>query len=294
MSTVILCFEDELDAANRLGKALDTQVHLIKRHRFPDGELKLTLPTPITEKVLVYRSLVHPNEKLVELLLVAKASRQLGAKDLTLISPYLAYMRQDIAFNEGEVVSQKIVGAFLASLFNSVVTIDPHLHRISKLEEAIAVERPIALSGAPLLGDFIANKIPNAYLIGPDEESKQWVEQAAIAHSLDFAICKKIRHGDKDVDIKLPVTVFRDRNVVLLDDVASSGQTLAKAAKLILDEGAKSVDVAVTHALFAGDAIAAIKLAGVRNIWSTDCIAHESNVIDIAPILAEAILQNVC
>lgn len=289
MNAVVLYFDDEAVEAKRFAHALGVSAQAILRHHFPDGELKLTLPTPLPAKVLVYRSLVHPNEKLIELLLVGEASKKFGVTDLTLVSPYLAYMRQDIAFHPGEVVSQKIVGQFLASLFNCVVTVDPHLHRISKLEEAVDVARPIALSGAPLLGRYIAERIPDAFLLGPDGESAQWVEQAATAFSLDHAACEKVRYGDKEVEIQLPECSFQARHVVLIDDVASSGRTLAKAARLVLDKGAASVDVAVTHALFADDALSVIKAAGIRHIWSTNCIAHESNVIDIAQMLAEAL-----
>lgn len=289
MTDVVLYFEDEQEPAQRFAKALGASALVVQRHRFPDGELKLTLPVALPAKIYVYRSLVHPNEKLVELLLVAQSAKQQGVNDVTLISPYLAYMRQDIAFHAGEVVSQKVVGQFLATLFEGIVTVDPHLHRISKLEEASPVARPIALSGAPLLGDYIAQRIPHAFLLGPDGESEQWVAQAAATHGLDHAACQKVRHGDKHVDIELPDCAFQGRHVVLVDDVASSGRTLAKATELVLAQGAASVDVAVTHALFADDALAVIHAAGVRHVWSTDCIAHASNVIDIAGVLADAV-----
>jgi len=94
---------------------------------------------------------------------------------------------------------------------------------------------------------------------------------------------------DRQVDIALPALEFAGRHVVLLDDVASSGRTLANAAEKLLAAGAASVDVAVTHALFADDALAAIRAAGVGQIWSTDCIAHESNAVSMAPQLAEAL-----
>ena len=109
-------------------------------------------------------------------------------------------------------------------------------------------------------------------------------------HGLDHAACEKVRYGDKHVDIQLPPSCsFQGRHVVLIDDVASSGRTLAMAARLVLGQGAASVDVAVTHALFAEDAIAVIQEAGIRHIWSTDCIAHDSNVIEIAQTLAQAL-----
>ena len=287
--TLVLYFDDERETACRFAETAGLSSAVVHRHRFPDGELKLRLPASLPAKVIVYRSLVHPNEKLIELLFVAQTARQLGASDLTLIAPYLAYMRQDIAFHEGEVVSQKIIGRFLAQVFDSLVTIDPHLHRVATLEEASPVKRAITLSGAPLLGDYIAQQIPDAFLLGPDSESAQWIASAAKKHGFDHAACEKIRRGDKDVQVQLPAVDLKDRRVVILDDVASSGRTLAKATRAAIEAGASSVDVAVTHALFAEDALQVIREAGVRHIWSTDCIAHESNVVSIASMLAEAL-----
>ena len=287
--TLVLYFDDERETACRFAETAGLSSAVVHRHRFPDGELKLRLPASLPAKVIMYRSLVHPNEKLIELLFVAQTARQLGASDLTLIAPYLAYMRQDIAFHEGEVVSQKVIGRFLAQVFDSLVTIDPHLHRVATLEEASPVKRAITLSGAPLLGDYIAQKIPDAFLLGPDSESSQWIASAAKKHGFDHAACEKIRRGDKDVQVQLPAVDLKDRRVVILDDVASSGRTLAKATRAAIEAGASSVDVAVTHALFADDALQVIREAGVRHIWSTDCIAHESNVVSIAAILAEAL-----
>jgi len=287
--TLVLYFDDEATAAHRFAAAAGFESAAVDRHRFPDGELKLRLPATLSAKVIVYRSLVHPNEKLIELLFVAHTARQLGAADVMLIAPYLAYMRQDIAFHEGEVVSQKIIGRFLAQVFDGLATIDPHLHRVSTLEEASPVKRAITLSGAPLLGDYIAQYIPDAFLLGPDSESAQWIASAAKKHGFDHAACEKIRRGDKDVQVQLPAVDLKDRKVVILDDVASSGRTLAKATRAALEAGASSVDVAVTHALFAEDALQVIREAGMRHIWSTDCIAHDSNVVSIAAMLADAI-----
>lgn len=286
---LLLYFDDEADAALRLARAAGLDAMAIGRHRFPDGELKLTLPASLPPHIVLFRSLAQPNEKLVELLLVAQSARQHGAAQLTLVCPYLAYMRQDIAFNPGEVVSQKIVGRFLASLFDGVITVDPHLHRVATLDEAVPAGRAIALSAAPLLGEQAAAQVPGALLLGPDAESAQWVAAAALAHGLDHAVCDKVRHGDHHVTVQLPPVDFHGRAVVLLDDVASSGHTLAEAARGALATGAASVDVAVTHALFADGALALVRDAGVRHIWSTDSIAHESNVVHLAEMLARAL-----
>ncbi len=111
----------------RLAQAAGMTAQAIERHRFPDGELKLRLPVNaagrLPLRVVLLRSLHQPNEKLVELLLAARTARSLGAQQLTLVAPYLAYMRQDIAFHPGEAVSQQVVGGFLAGLFDAVITV---------------------------------------------------------------------------------------------------------------------------------------------------------------------------
>lgn len=286
---MLLHFDDETEAAERLATAAGMASGLIERHRFPDGELKLTLPATLPAHTVLLRSLAQPNEKLVELLLAARAARELGAAHLTLVAPYLAYMRQDIAFVPGEAVSQRIVGTFLAGLFDALVTVDPHLHRVATLQEAVPVRQAVALGGAPLLADLIAREATGALLLGPDEEAAQWVAQAAARHGFDHAVCHKQRRGDRQVEITLPPLDVRGRAVVLLDDVASSGHTLAQAARKLLAAGAASVDVAVTHALFAGDAAQVLRAAGIGRIWSSDSIPHPSNAVSLAPALAAAL-----
>ncbi|MEQ5802786.1 ribose-phosphate diphosphokinase [Halomonas sp. H10-9-1] len=292
----LLHFADEAAAAGRLAAAAGLSALVVERHRFPDAELKLTLAVgegnSMPETLVVYRSLDRPNDKLVELLLLARHVRRQGVRRLVLVAPYLAYMRQDIAFQPGEIVSQGIVGGFLAELFDAVITVDPHLHRIERLDQAIPLEHAIALSGAPRLAELVAEKRPGALLLGPDEEARQWVAQAAAVTGGDVGVCRKERRGDRDVSIRLPEGVaVAGRAVVLMDDVASSGRTVARAAEALLAAGAASVDLALTHALFAGDALAVIRAAGVGEVWSTDCIAHESNAIGMASPLAAALVE---
>ncbi|WP_019574834.1 ribose-phosphate pyrophosphokinase [Curvibacter lanceolatus] len=285
----LLCFDDELAVARRAAEATGLRLAVVERHRFPDGEWRLRLPPALPPRVVVWRSLHQPNEKLVELLLLAETARQLGARHLSLVAPYLAYMRQDIAFHPGEAVSQRIVGRFLAGLFDALITVDPHLHRVATLHEAVPLADAIVLSGAPLLGAWVASQRQDVLLLGPDEESLQWVSSAAQAHGWPHAVCRKLRHGDRHVEIALPELSVAGRAVVLMDDVASSGQTLIEATRLLLAAGARSVDVAVTHALFAGDALQRLQAAGVGQVWSTDCIAHPSNAVSVVGAVAEAL-----
>ena len=289
--TMLLAFDDEWETAGRLAQACGHPAELIERHRFPDGELKLRLPSTLPERVVLLRSLAWPNEKLVELLLASQTARSLGARHLTLVAPYLGYMRQDAAFIAGEAVSQRIVGTFLAGLFDCVITVDPHLHRIQRLQQAVPLDAAIAVSAAPAIGAFLRDRCPGALVVGPDEESGQWVREAAQVGGLEWAVAHKVRRGDRDVSVALPPDkVVSGRTVVLLDDVASTGTTLLRAALALRSAGARQIDVVVTHGLFVGNALSELAAAGVTNIWSTDTVTHRTNAISVLPLLTHALV----
>ena len=290
--SLVLAFDDELALAEPLAAALGWPLALVDRHVFPDGETRLRLPHHLPARVALLRGLQQPNARLTELLLTAGGARELGTQHLTLVCPYLAYMRQDMAFTPGEVVSQRHIGRLLGSTFDYVVTVDPHLHRVATMDEVLPGGRGLALTAAPLWGRTIAERLPGALLLGPDEEAGQWVRVAAAAGGLDHAVCIKQRHGDRDVAVALPAVPVQGRAVVLLDDVASTGRTLMAAARGALVGGATSVDVAVTHALFVGDALAELKATGVRHVWSTDAVEHASNSLSLVPLLADALLNS--
>ena len=289
MIDCLLHFDDEVAPARAIAALCAVPALAIARHRFPDGELRLSLPPQLPPRVALLRSLADPNEKLVELLLAAGTARTLGARHLSLVAPYLAYMRQDIAFHPGEAVSQRLVGRLLADLFDAVLTVDPHLHRVTSLHEAVPAPQALALSAAPLLGALVARLRPGALLVGPDAESAQWVAQAAQAQGLEHRVCHKVRTGDRAVQVALPDGPYAGRAVVLLDDMCSTGHTAARTAAALRAAGARSVDMAVTHALFAPGAEATMREAGIGEIWSTDCITHPSNAVPVAPLLAAAL-----
>lgn len=286
---LLLAFEDESALAAALARALDVPLAFIEQHRFPDGELRLRLPPQLPGEVLLLRGLYPPNDSLVELLIAAPAARQLGARTLALACPYLAYMRQDIAFAPGEAVSQRHVAALIGAAVDALVTVDPHLHRIASLDEVMPGRRTRAVSAAALLGQCAARHADDPLLLGPDEEALQWVAEAARQHALDHAVCRKRRLGDREVRIELPPVDLAGRTVVLMDDVASTGRTLVEAAAACFGAGAATVDVAVTHALFVDDAIGALHAAGVRHVWCSDTVPHPRAVVSVAPLIAGAV-----
>ena len=289
MIELLLAFDDEAHLATPLAGALGVPLQWVARHRFPDGESRLRLPPQLPPRVALLRGLQRPNEKLVELMIAALAARELGAERLTLVCPYLAYMRQDMAFQPGEAVSQRHVGRALAGWFDAVITVDPHLHRVASMDEVVPGRRGVALSAAPLLGAWAARHAQRPLLLGPDEEAAPWVRSAALAQGLEHATCVKQRSGDREVRVALPDLDVAGREVVLIDDVASTGRTLAVTAEALVARGAAAVDVAVTHALFVDDALAHLARAGVRHVWSTDSVVHASNAVSLVPLLADAL-----
>ena len=286
---LLLGFPDYQLQGKNLARILNIEYMEAELHQFPDGESKIRLPVDIPSTVVICRSLDSPNDKLIELFFTAKELRQKGCERIILVAPYLCYMRQDKAFEPGEAVSQRWVGKLLSSLVDEVITIDPHLHRVKKLEDIIKVKRAVTLSAAPLIGNLISLQVSNPVVIGPDEESKQWVEQIAELHNFNYIVGDKTRLGDKDVNVVLPPSDVEDRNVVLVDDMASTGKTLINTAKQLMEMGIENLYCAVTHPLFVGNAYEELLATGIKAIWSTDSVTHPSNCISLASLLAEAI-----
>ncbi len=288
-TSLILGFEEGASQARAVADASGLAYRQVEAHRFPDGESRIRVPTDLPAKVYLFRSLYQPNDKLIEIVLACAAAREQGAEEIHLLAPYHCYKRQDIAFHPGEAVSQRIIGRMLAGSIDGIVTVDPHLHRIHRLEEAVPVAHAQALSAAPTLGAFVAGCLDRPLLLGPDGESAQWIRQAAQPLGLDHAVASKQRLGDRSVRIVLPATDFKGRHVVMLDDIASTGRTLEMAARALQPHRPASISVAVTHALFVDDAMQRLAAAGITHIWSSDSIPHASNAIPLATMLAAAL-----
>lgn len=286
---LLLGFPDYQLQGKNLARLLKIEYAEVELHQFPDGESKIRLPVDIPSTVVICRSLDSPNNKLIELFFIVKELRQKGCERIILVAPYLCYMRQDKAFEPGEAVSQRWVGKFLSGLVEEVITVDPHLHRVKTLEDIVKVKRAITLSAAPLIGNLISLQVSNPLIIGPDEESKQWVEQIAELHDFNYIVGDKTRLGDKDVNVVLPPSDVEDRNVVLVDDMASTGKTLINTAQQLIEMGVENLYCAITHPLFIGEAYEELLAMGVKEIWSTDSVTHASNCISLASLLAEAI-----
>jgi ribose-phosphate pyrophosphokinase len=290
-TSIVLGFPDYREPARRLADKADVEYRNIDVHRFPDGESLVRLPEKLPPTVILYTSLDDANRRLIELEFAAATALRLGAAKLILVAPYLCYMRQDVAFHPGEAISQRIVGDLLARHFDTLITVDPHLHRTPHLADAIPVRRAIALSASPVIAEWLQlqPQTTEPLLIGPDEEADQWVRAIAAPGNFEYGVARKQRFGDNEVRVALPARSYAGRHIVLVDDVVSTGHTLAEAAQQIAARGAASISVVVSHALFVNDALDSIRSAGVSDICSTDSIPHESNRLHLDTILARAL-----
>lgn len=305
--TLILGFEDYLPQAEKLALCLSLPIKQVHLHQFPDGESKVTLPDELPKKIIICRSLHQPNEKLIELIITAAAARNQGVEHITLVAPYLCYMRQDIAFNTGEAVSQKIIGKLLSEYFDCVITVDPHLHRINNLSEANPNKDAIALHATHAITDFLKQKFTQPIIIGPDEESQQWVKAIAEPHQWQYTIATKQRYSDTQVEVcfskndshidkgnenknnKNTVPNLTGHDIIIVDDIASTGKTLIQAVIQLQQQNPKSISIIVTHAFFVDSAIKQLNDLGVNNIWSSDSIPHPTNAFSIIDTVAAQI-----
>lgn len=274
--------------AGRLGVASAS----VDVRAFPDGESLVRVP-PAGAATILFCTLDRPDEKLVRLLLAAGAFRDRGVGRLVLVAPYLCYMRQDKAFRDGEAVSQRIVGYLLAQAFDRVVAVEPHLHRTPDLGAVLPGIEADALPAAPVVAEM-ARAAGAELLVGPDAESGPWVAAVAERLGLPWIVATKQRSGDRDVRVTLAdAGKAAGRRAVMVDDVVSSGGTLAACARALVEAGAAHVEAAVAHALCSDADLAALEAAGVARLRSTDSVVHPTNAATLAPLLAEALAREV-
>lgn len=277
------------EIAARIARELDGDTGELETRTFPDGETYLRFRTdPRGREVVVVCTLDHPNPKFLPLAFTAVTARQLGAASVGLVAPYLAYMRQDRRFHDGEAITSTIFATFVSSAFGWLVTVDPHLHRYKSLDEIYSIPAK-AVHSAPLIADWIVANERAPLVIGPDVESEQWVSEVAARARAPYRVLRKERRGDRDVEITIPdLHEFSDRVPVLVDDIVSSGRTMVETAGRLSAQGLAAPVCIAVHALLSAESFRALaEVAGA--VVSTNAVPHESNRIDVAGLLAAGV-----
>lgn len=289
MSRVLLPFPAQQAMAASLAEALGARVGRLDWRRFPDGESLVAIEDDLSgSDIAVVASLDRPDDKALALRFAAMTAREFGARSVGLVAPYLAYMRQDARFHRGEAVSAPLFARFIGEAFDWLVTVDPHLHRYDRLDAVYPVPAHRVPSAA-LVGAWIGREIPDAVLLGPDEESAQWVDAMARHAGRPFQVLRKVRRGDRDVSVSAPdMAAIAGGTAVVVDDIVSSGRTMIETVRQLREAGIARIACVVIHAVFADDAEARLREAGAGRIVSTDAIPHPTNAIALAPLLAPA------
>lgn len=289
-NVILHAFADEAGPARALADALGIACRLVDVHVFPDGEVLPTVPEAAATTI-VYRSLARPGDRLLPLLLACDAWRRAGAARLVLVAPYLCYLRQDAVFAPGQPNSQSVIGDLLGARFDRIATIDAHLHRTPSIAHIFPRTDATNLTAAPAIAAWLAHARAGLdVVVGPDVESEPWVREAAKALGVPYRLFSKTRRGDADVRLALQNPhEFSGRAVALVDDICSSGGTLIKATELLAAAGARDIVVCVTHALFDAAVGDRLRAAGATAIVSTDSVAHPTNAIALATLLADAL-----
>lgn len=278
--------------AASLAAKLNIASGVLTIREFPDSESYVRIDSDVRDKnPILVCGLDHPNNKILTLMFAAQTMKEFGANKICLISPYLPYMRQDKRFKSGEAVSAVLFARYLSGWIDHLITIDPHLHRIKRLADLYTIESSIALHAITKMADWIKKNVLSPIIVGPDEESEQWVAEVARLASAPYIVSKKTRYGDRDVSVDLPVISDHANTPVLVDDIISTGMSMAATILQLRSRGFSEPVCVGVHALFTDDVYQHLINAGAKKIVTCNTILHPTNQIDITDIIVAAIKQ---
>lgn len=291
-NSIIFFFPEFATLAKSINKICKFEMGEVIIRNFPDGETYLRLISNVSGKnVYLVAGLDNPDFKSMPIMFFSDLIKEKGAKNLTLIAPYLGYLRQDKIFKEGETITSSHFAKFLSKHIDALITIDPHLHRIKSLSEIYSVKTQV-LHSTKSISDWVKSNILSPLLIGPDEESRQWTEEVANYAKAPYVILKKTRQGDHEVQITFPdLSIYKNCTPVLIDDIISSGATMMEAAKSLKEKGMHPPVCVAVHAIFGGDSFVRLKNSNIAKIVTCNTIGHSTNEIDLADLIANAVIK---
>ena len=287
MSKILFYFPEQNFLAATLHEKTKIKLGNFIFNNFPDNETYVKINSPVkNKKIFLLCSLNDVDKKILALLFFAKTAKELGAKEIILIAPYLAYMRQDKRFAKGEAISSIYFARLLSECFDKLITVDPHLHRYKDLKEIYSINA-VTLHADDLIARWIKTNVKNPLLIGPDSESKQWVEEVAQKIAAPFLILKKVRNNSSNVTIGKPKILenFKDKTPVLIDDIIATANTMIKTLQHLHALKMKKAVCVGVHAIFVENSFSNLKKEHVKYVVTCNTIKHKSNKIDISDLL---------
>ncbi len=251
---------------------------------FPDGERYVRLTDSVAGEHVVLVQTTYPDPNVVEYLLLADAIRDGGATRLTAVIPYFGYGRQDKRFLEGEAVSAKTMAKHIAVDADELLTMT--IHNPDLLASFPLPTREV--SGVPALGRYL-KAVDVDLLLAPDDNAVRLVKEAAGIAGKPFESLDKTRLDSYTVTVAHKELAVRDKSVAIVDDVISTGGTIATAAKELKSQGARRVLAACVHGLFVGRAVENLKACD--EVASTDTVQSPYTKVSVAPEFARALRE---
>ncbi|NPA99700.1 MAG: ribose-phosphate diphosphokinase [Crenarchaeota archaeon] len=293
---VVVSGHNYVDTSIRIADELHADFLDVKYKRFPDGEIyvKIEEPSIIRGSIAVVVSTMYPdqNDSLVETLFLLNAVKRYNPQKIILCIPYLAYARQDKEFLPGEAVSGEVVINILSSTsIDALVVVDIHAPHL--LDSFKGYTANVLISD--LLVEEGLKTMSNPIILAPDKGAIGRARYAAEKHGLEYDYLEK--HRDRitgEITIKPKNLSVKNRDVIIVDDIISTGGTIAKAAEMVLGQGARKVYVAASHALLINDALAKIRRSGAKLILTANTLARRIDdelirYVDISSRLADTI-----
>ena len=254
--------------------------------RFPDDEFYVRIVDTIKgEDVLIVQT-AYPDSKIIELLLMQDAAVEAGANKIMVALPYFGYSRQDKKFEEGEPISAKAIAEHISLHANGVITIDPHKDHILKFFTVPA----FGVSAVTEIAKYLKTKHID-FILAPDKGAKERAKHAAAIIGCDYDHLEKTRIDGTTVKIQPKNIDVHNKTVAIIDDIISTGGTMANSIKELKRQGAKHVYVACTHGLFIGDAKTKLLASGCDEIIATDTIESEFSKVKVAPCIVDMLLE---
>ena len=246
--------------------------------KFPDGEKYVRVLGSADEATVVQSTFKPQDEHLIELLLLGDALRERGAKRLRAVVPYLAYSRQDRVTKEGESISVRAVMKTIGLYYDELYVFDLHNPETLKFFPGRAVN----VSPARAIAGYFKEKLGDGIVLAPDEGARERAKAVAERLGLEFSHFEKERISPTEVRMR-PVDVnVTGKNVLIVDDIISTGGTMVKAATLLKEMGARKVFVVATHGVFAEGAIERVNKA-VDELAVTNTIPTPVSRISVVP-----------
>jgi len=271
--------------AEDLAKNLKMPLANTTAHRFPDNEFYFRILDDIKGEDVVIIQTTYPDNNIIELLLMQEAIKDAQAQSITVIMPYFGYSRQDQRFQKGEPISAKVLAEHISMKADKIFSIDPHKEYIMDFFTVPSASCTALFEIATYLQK--TKKID--LVLAPDKGAMARAKQASEIIQCEYDYLEKTRIDGKTVNIKPKNLDAKAKNAVIIDDIISTGGTMAKAIAQLKNQGANKIYAACTHGVFAGEAKQKLQSSGCDEILCTDTIHNEFSKIKTAPALAEAL-----